>query len=1186
MCSQAAAAPVVPDVAAINAHFDEQNALPAIGNTTNSQADLFTVDDVRNAPLRAGAPALQGRLLFSMGCHAGLNLPDKIGLVGSTDDWVETFADQGALWVANTGFGYGDTDTVALSEKLMALFADQLDRSSTIGQALATAKQRYAAGLAVVSPYDEKALMESTFYGLPMWSLPTPKLGAAPTSSPGLSAPADIAGLRAADVSQTLIDGGTSGAGTGQFRLVITPGSTSQLDGHYEIAGKTQTAPRRPIQPRVEFDVSPDPARDPSLSGWVAKGALVTSLQSKDVAGFKPDYFRPTVDDARNETDQDVGDAPFPAGLQSITTFGGGPVPTQRLVVVPGQFRPTPGLAIPGRGNERLFTQLGARVYYAPSTDPDNIAPTLLTSSATVSASTVTVTATVIDSGTGSTPECQAGRRAVHSIRYVDTGRAAQVRHRPQRWLHHMGRNRRGGDSERPVDYYLQAVDGSGNVGSTASKGAFFNAQNLAQQGPLRFSFASALAPGSNGWWRGPVTVTIKAPTLTKLLSITYTVSDTNGAQPAVHTPTGTVSFTLSADGIYTIEASQANQQMSRVQVLIDRAAPDPAIGYPSGGAPNDNGWSTKNPLPVSIVPLDPTASGSGVNTVIYSATGANPIAPKSVPEPAVGAPPITETFAHDGQTLVSVRGTDRAGNTTLDAGVYPVWVDSVLPTATIAANPTKNAAGWHKDVPTLTITAADAAPGTGAGQVASGVARITYQVNGGTPVYVTGDTANPPVAEGQNVVTFTATDVADNESQVYTATVNVDMTAPETIMTVTPENAAGWSRTNPTVAFAASDPQGPDFQNGSGPASVTFSATADPTKGGATVASTTTAGSSANYTLTQEGITTFAFYSTDLAGNIEGPNTRVARLDRTAPVVSCPVSDGKWHNANQSLACTAVDPMSGLLDPLGDARFNLTTSLPVGQESATVATDSRVVPDLAGNQTTAGPIVNNKIDLKPPSIGLSISGSNPFAPVGPSPVPVYLLNQLAAVAYGCGDGGSGVQSCVGKDDTTTKPPLALLNTSAVGLHTFTVTTVDKIGNTATKALSYRVVYNICLSYDPQSAKTVGSTVKIVVRLCNASGSNLSSSSIKLTAVEVSTGGVLLTPVAPSGQNAGLVFTYATDRTYTFNLKTDSRYKKFPLKTWLSFRVSTDSQTPAPTGSQATDLTYLNKLYRAYITLK
>jgi hypothetical protein len=201
--------------------------------------------------------------------------------------------------------------------------------------------------------------------------------------------------------------------------------------------------------------------------------------------------------------------------------------------------------------------------------------------------------------------------------------------------------------------------------------------------------------------------------------------------------------------------------------------------------------------------------------------------------------------------------------------------------------------------------------------------------------------------------------------------------------------------------------------------------------------------------------------------------------------------------------------------------------------------------------------------------------------------VPVYLLNQAATVTFSCADGGSGVASggCVGKDDTTTKLTNAALSTGAVGLHTFTVTTVDKVGNTATQSLSYRVIYNICLSYDPNASRTVGSTVNIVVRLCNAAGTSVSASTIQVTAVEVSTGGVLLTPV-PSG-SGGLVFSYTpNDRTYSFGLKTDSRYKKYPLKTWLSFRVSSDPQTPAPTGSQTTDLTYLNKLYRGYITLK
>ena len=153
------------------------------------------------------------------------------------------------------------------------------------------------------------------------------------------------------------------------------------------------------------------------------------------------------------------------------------------------------------------------------------------------------------------------------------------------------------------------------------------------------------------------------------------------------------------------------------------------------------------------------------------------------------------------------------------------MWIDSVAPTATIVANPSQNAAGWHKDIPTLTITGADAAPGTGSGQVASGVAKITYQVNGGNLVEVDGTTAHPAVSEGQNVVMFTAIDLAGNESPVpYTVNVNVDMTLPETTVTVTPENAAGWARTNPTLAFAATDPAGPDGRAGSGPASITYS--------------------------------------------------------------------------------------------------------------------------------------------------------------------------------------------------------------------------------------------------------------------------------------------------------------------------------------------------------------------------
>ena len=108
----------------------------------------------------------------------------SIGATAPIDDWAKTFADAGALWVANTGYGYADTDTLAYSAKLMAEFAGDLNGSLTIGEALTEAKQQYAAGNAVLSPYDLKALMESTFYGLPMYNLNKPRTPVAPPSGP------------------------------------------------------------------------------------------------------------------------------------------------------------------------------------------------------------------------------------------------------------------------------------------------------------------------------------------------------------------------------------------------------------------------------------------------------------------------------------------------------------------------------------------------------------------------------------------------------------------------------------------------------------------------------------------------------------------------------------------------------------------------------------------------------------------------------------------------------------------------------------------------------------------------------------------------------------------------------------------------------------------------------------------
>jgi hypothetical protein len=69
----------------------------------------------------------------------------------------------------------------------------------------------------------------------------------------------------------------------------------------------------------------------------------------------------------------------------------------------------------------------------------------------------------------------------------------------------------------------------------------------------------------------------------------------------------------------------------------------------------------------------------------------------------------------------------------------------------------------------------------------------------------------------------------------------------------------------------------------------------------------------------------------------------------------------------------------------------------------------------------------------------------------------VYLLGQSVAASYACQDeqGGSGLASCTGTVATGTS-----IDTASVGSHTFSVQAADNAGNTASKSVSYQVVYN------------------------------------------------------------------------------------------------------------------------------
>ena len=157
-----------PDIVSLNAHADHNHFKPASGTTLFSAAEAA-----------AATQTLNGRLVFSMGCHAGLSVFDAF-VPSNNLDWAQLFAQKGAAaYVANTGFGYGDSNTIAYSEDLNRRFAqgavagltNPTGADLTVGEALTVAKQGYKGDLGIVGAYDEKAMAELTLYGLPMYRI-------------------------------------------------------------------------------------------------------------------------------------------------------------------------------------------------------------------------------------------------------------------------------------------------------------------------------------------------------------------------------------------------------------------------------------------------------------------------------------------------------------------------------------------------------------------------------------------------------------------------------------------------------------------------------------------------------------------------------------------------------------------------------------------------------------------------------------------------------------------------------------------------------------------------------------------------------------------------------------------------------------------------------------------------------
>lgn len=344
--------------------------------------------------------------------------------------------------------------------------------------------------------------------------------------------------------------------------------------------------------------------------------------------------------------------------------------------------------------------------------------------------------------------------------------------------------------------------------------------------------------------------------------------------------------------------------------------------------------------------------------------------------------------------------------------------------------------------------------------------------------------------------------------------------TPPTTVASLSPPpNGAGWDNSNVTVTLAATA-----SATGATVKQLSYSAT-----GAQAIASTTVSGSSASIGISNEGVTTLNFFATDSAGDLETAKNVTIRLDKTPPSINCGAPDGLWHATDVSIACTAGDSGSGLAN-VGDASFSLSTSVPSGTETANAATGTHSVCDVAGNCATAGPVGDNMVDKKPPSINVS----------SPAAGGSYLLNQAVNASYSCADGGSGVATCSGKMASGSPIDMA-----SVGSKTFTVNATDKVGNVAVpQSVSYSVAYAVCLLYDPTRAAQSGSTIPLKIQLCDGNNADASISTVVVHGVSLVQVSTSASEVLQASGNANPDNDFRFDSTlgptggYIFNLST------------------------------------------------
>ncbi len=702
----------------INAHFDQSRLLPAAENLAGTEEKLFDVDDY------FGVNGLEGVLVFSMGCHAGLSLSD-VQITQGNEDWARTSAQRGNGWLGNTGYGYGDTVVAALSEKISANFASYIG-DLTVGQALVAAKQQYAASLYTITPYDLKVSEEFTYYGLPMFSVGArPGVAAATLAVAGAGAEPPVfndpyTGLESTNL--TLGFGDLVGKTTAQW--------ISQGEDLLQVRG-------RALLPQTTVDVS--------STGREAGGVLITALTSTGPGAFDPIIFNPIagVDytGAGSGARQQVGESTFPANVvgpvkRLLDSTG---TERDRVVVVPARH-----LTDATTDQLEIFTNVGLQTLYRPD-GADREAPFISRSVGRYDGdSIVHFDVTIGDTDVQRVLVLFRAENASGPWLPVDLVKVPGQ----ARWLG--GRPNAVPGEDGPYEFIVQAVDSSANISTATGKGVNFDTITPNLNQGVTVTVSDPITPPSSGWYPGRVGNDVIA-TATSDETITSYILD---GEETSGNGTSSIDIPIEGDGGHLLQVFAGSKQ-GLLFVAIDGTGPEvQAVAIPA------DGWTAKT---VTITAVDPF--GSGVASVEF--------------HDGSGWQAYAGPFLQSETATIQFRATDFVGNVSPAVGTLEVLVDTTAPEVAAAAT------SGGSPIATNTWSNGDVAVTISATDDESGVVRLDYF--GDLSGFETADPPEASLVaeltvtdEGITSLSYNATDDIGNTSPDGTFVVKIDKTPPQ----------------------------------------------------------------------------------------------------------------------------------------------------------------------------------------------------------------------------------------------------------------------------------------------------------------------------------------------------------------------------------------------------------------------